>query len=74
MSSSIKKISLGGEDDKCFIHFSDKKQLKKFISKNQSKMVTGHICCSGKGIHIKRFNNKDVTDYDEISRIKRECA
>ena len=59
MSSSIKKISLGDEDGKCFI---------------QSKMVTGHICCSGKGIHIKRFENKDVTDYDEISRIKRECV
>ena len=72
----MKKISLGfgGEDGKCFIHFSNKKQLKKFIAKNQSKMVTGHICCSGKGIHIKRFENKDVTDYDEISRIKRECV
>ena len=69
----MNKISLGfGDDDgKCFIHFPDKKQLKKFIYKNKSKMVTGNMCCSGKGIHIKRFNNKEVTTYDEISRIKR---
>ena len=65
---------LGDDNDsKCFIHFSDEKQLQAFIAKNQSKMVTGHICCSGKGIHIKRFENKDVTDSD-IHRIKREFA
>ena len=69
---NIKKMILGDEADTWFIHFSDPKQLKAFITKNKSNMVTGHICCNGMGLHIKQFNNKKITNNDDISKIKRE--
>tara|TARA_B110000285_G_C14738090_1_gene429530 strand:+ start:75 stop:326 length:252 start_codon:yes stop_codon:yes gene_type:complete len=77
MISYMPEFSLGLGDDndgKYFIHFSDEKQLQAFIAKNQSKMVTGHKCCTGKGLHIKMFDNKKVTDYEEIHRIKLEYS
>ena len=63
MSMNYKKISFGDDDDKYFIHFSSIEGCDKF--KKEFNGSIGHTCCSGKGVHVKTYNDVAV-DSDEI--------
>ena len=47
--------------DKTFIHFNDNETLTKFIEWYKGDI--GHICCGGKGCHLK-----DVKNWIEIKQ------
>ena len=57
-------------DDKIFIHFDTKEQCTNFIKTSKSSTF-GHICCYGKGVHIKTYNNIKINNYDQIKDIKK---
>ena len=69
----MEKISFKmiGDNKDCYIHFTNKKKLEDFINKYKAKLIIGHKCCSGKGCHIKSFEGKAITDYDQIHNIQR---
>ena len=64
-------LKMIGDNTDCYIHFTDKEKLNVFINKYKAKLIIGHICCSGKGCHIKRFEGNEITDYDQIHKIQR---
>jgi hypothetical protein len=72
----MEKISLKmiGDNTDCYIHFTNKEKLEYFINKYKykSKLIIGHMCCSGKGCHIKSFEGKEITDYDQINDIHKK--
>ena len=53
------------ETQKYFIHFNSSQDLKKFLKMN--KLSVGHVCCAGKGAHLKGVNS-----YNEINDLKRK--
>lgn len=64
-------LKMIGDNTDCYIHFTNKEKLEYFINKYKAKLQLGHRCCSGKGCHIKRFEGKEITDYDQIHNIQR---
>jgi len=50
---------------KYFIHFDSSQDLKTFI--NINNFSVGHVCCAGKGAHLKGVNS-----YNEINNLKRK--
>ena len=55
-------------EDSFFVHFSSIQDCNIFKSKYNG--TTGHVCCKGKGIHIKTYNDNKVdnTNYDIIRK------
>ena len=64
-------LKMIGDNTDCYIHFTNKEKLKDFINKYEEKLIIGHMCCSGKGCHIKSFEGKEITVYDQIHNIQR---
>ena len=56
-------------NNKIFIHFESKEECDNFI-KTSKNSIFGHRCCYGKGVHIKIHNNKEITCYDQVKKIK----
>ena len=66
-------IDSDDKDNKVFIHFKTKEECIDFIKKNTSNAIFGHCCCSGKGVHIIKFNNQTITDYGQLKQFKVNC-
>lgn len=64
------KKDKNSKNDKIFIHFDSEYLCDNFI-KNSKEAKFGHKCCYGTGVHIIKYENKDISSYVQISSIKK---
>jgi hypothetical protein len=66
----MEKIKLIDGGDEFFVHFSSIQECSVF--KNTFTGILGHMCCNGKGVHVKTYKGKTVNNYQIYDIIRKE--